>query len=57
VTGSAYLIETDQATLLMECGLVQGSREDEKVNRDPFPFNVNGLDAVILSHTHLDHSG
>ena len=57
VTGSAYLLETGQATVLLECGLFQGSREEEKANQEPFPFDVSKLDAVVLSHAHLDHSG
>jgi metallo-beta-lactamase family protein len=57
VTGSAYLLETGHTTVLLECGLVQGSREEEKANEAPFPFNVRQLDAVVLSHAHLDHSG
>ncbi|WP_455201914.1 MBL fold metallo-hydrolase RNA specificity domain-containing protein [Kaarinaea lacus] len=57
VTGSLYLLETDQARVLLECGLFQGVKEDGKVNRAPFPFDVNSIDAVILSHAHLDHSG
>ena len=57
VTGSAYLIETEHARILLECGLVQGRREDEKTNKAPFPFNPSELDAVVLSHAHLDHSG
>lgn len=57
VTGSAYLLETGQATILLECGLVQGGREEKKANEKPFPFSVSQLDAVILSHAHLDHSG
>jgi len=57
VTGSAYLLETDQATVLLECGLIQGSREEEKANEAPFPFDIGKLDAVVLSHAHLDHSG
>ncbi|MGB5438581.1 MAG: MBL fold metallo-hydrolase [Gammaproteobacteria bacterium] len=57
VTGSAYLIETGQTTVLLECGLVQGRREQEKANEEPFPFDVGRLDAVVLSHAHLDHSG
>lgn len=57
VTGSAYLLETEHATVLLECGLIQGSREEEKGNSKPFPFDVHALDAVVLSHAHLDHSG
>jgi len=57
VTGSAYLLETDNATVLLECGLYQGSREQEKANNRPFPFDIHKIDAVVLSHAHLDHSG
>ena len=57
VTGSAYLLETGDATLLLECGLIQGNRKMEKANKQPFPFDVRNLDAVILSHAHLDHTG
>ncbi|MCW9024187.1 MAG: MBL fold metallo-hydrolase [Gammaproteobacteria bacterium] len=57
VTGSAYLIETEDSTVLLECGLVQGSWDDEKANELPFSFDIQKLDAVILSHAHLDHSG
>lgn len=57
VTGSAYLIETRQATVLLECGLVQGHREEEAANRKPFPFDLGRIDAVVLSHAHLDHTG
>ena len=57
VTGSAYLIDTGQATVLLECGLIQGSRKEVKANEEPFPFDTGRLDAVVLSHAHLDHSG
>lgn len=57
VTGSAYLLETDHTTILLECGLLQGSREEVKANEEPFPFNIGKLDAVVLSHAHLDHTG
>jgi metallo-beta-lactamase family protein len=57
VTGSAYLLQTRDATVLFECGLFQGRREEEAANRKRFPFKARDLDAVVLSHAHLDHSG
>jgi metallo-beta-lactamase family protein len=57
VTGSAYLLETDSTKILLECGLIQGTREESSRNRDAFPFDPTTLDAVVLSHAHLDHSG
>ncbi len=57
VTGSMYLLETSQARVLLECGLFQGVKEDEDSNRAPFPFDINTINAVVLSHAHLDHTG
>jgi len=57
VTGSAYLIETENASVLLECGLIQGRREERDRNDLPFPFKIADLDAVVVSHAHLDHSG
>jgi len=57
VTGSLYVLRTGAHTVLLECGLVQGGAENEQRNRDPFPFRVDEIDAVILSHAHIDHSG
>ena len=57
VTGSCFLIEVNGRRLLVECGLVQGEPADEERNRAPFPLDVQRLDAVILTHAHLDHSG
>jgi len=57
VTGSMYLIETDHVRVLLECGLYQGVKEDEDSNRTDFPFDVKSIDAVVLSHAHLDHTG
>ena len=57
VTGSCFLVEVGGQRLLVECGLIQGAREDEARNREPFPFDLKQIDAVILTHAHLDHSG
>ena len=57
VTGSLYVVRVDGQTVLLECGLIQGGRTDEKRNRDPCPVPVGEIDAVILSHAHIDHSG
>ena len=57
VTGSCYLIQTDSATVLLECGQKQGSRKDEAENTNAFAFDISTLDAVIISHAHIDHSG
>ncbi len=57
VTGSCYLVETNQSRVLVECGLIQGNYEAEQRNRHPFLFDVRQIDAVFLTHAHLDHSG
>ncbi|MBT8098060.1 MAG: MBL fold metallo-hydrolase [Woeseia sp.] len=57
VTGSMYLLRMPQHTVLLECGLVQGGRKTERRNADPFEFDVADIDAVIISHAHIDHSG
>ena len=57
VTGSCHLIKVGPHKILLDCGLIQGRREDEARNRQPFPFNPGEIDAVVLSHAHIDHSG
>lgn len=57
VTGSCYLLETDSSRILLDCGLFQGSTETEKQNEAGFPFDPAGINAVVLSHAHLDHCG
>ncbi len=56
-TGSQYLLEVNGQRLLLECGLYQG-RRDESVERNRhFPFDPKTVDAVVLSHAHIDHCG
>jgi metallo-beta-lactamase family protein len=57
VTGSLYVIRAGTHTVLLECGLIQGGAENEERNRDSFPVAIEEIDAVILSHAHIDHSG
>lgn len=57
VTGSCHLLRVNGRQVLLDCGLIQGGRDDEARNRSPFPFNPAKIDAVVLSHSHLDHSG
>lgn len=57
VTGSRYRIETDDAVLLLECGLRQGGANAQRRNEESLADLAGEVDAVVLSHAHLDHSG
>ncbi|MDI2124777.1 MBL fold metallo-hydrolase RNA specificity domain-containing protein [Yinghuangia seranimata] len=57
VTGSKFLVETDHARMLVDCGLFQGAAELRRRNRRPLPLDPADVDAVILTHAHLDHCG
>ncbi|MCR6495730.1 MBL fold metallo-hydrolase [Thermomonas sp. S9] len=57
VTGSMHLVEAAGRRILLDCGMVQGSPEAEAANFAPFPFDAAALDAVVLSHAHIDHCG
>ncbi len=57
VTGSCHLIETSAGKVLLDCGMIQGGRERHERNRAPFGFGAAEIDAVVLSHAHIDHSG
>jgi metallo-beta-lactamase family protein len=57
VTGSAYLVQTRDAKILVDCGLFQGTRKVENYNRMPKKGDLDELNAVVLTHAHLDHTG
>lgn len=57
VTGSKYFVETDRARVLVDCGLFQGLGELRRRNWAPLPVDASTIDAVVLTHAHLDHSG
>lgn len=57
VTGSKYLVEHEGRKLLVDCGLFQGYKQLRLMNWDALPFEPRDVDAVVLTHSHLDHSG
>lgn len=57
VTGSKYLIETDKTKILVDCGLFQGFKELRERNWSSLPIDPQELNAIILTHAHIDHSG
>jgi metallo-beta-lactamase family protein len=57
ITGSCHILRANGETVLLDCGLIQGRREEMEKNRCPFPFSPDEISAVVLSHGHIDHSG
>ncbi len=57
VTGSKYLLEAGNARVLIDCGMFQGPKKLRERNWQPTPFDAKSLDAVVLTHAHLDHTG
>src|SRR6185369_8893235 len=57
VTGSQFLLVTDQARILIDCGMFQGGPNESVRNRVPLGFDPRTLDAILLTHAHLDHCG
>ena len=57
VTGSCHLLMTDKHKVLLDCGQFQGGKAQEAMNAEPFPFDPEEIECVILSHAHIDHCG
>lgn len=57
VTGSKFYLETEGITLLVDCGVFQGTKELRQQNWQPLPIDVSKIDVVLLTHGHLDHCG
>jgi metallo-beta-lactamase family protein len=57
VTGFCARLQTTHATVLIDCGMFQGPKTLKALNYDPFPFEASKVDAVLLTHAHIDHSG
>lgn len=57
VTGSCHILRFGGYTVLFDCGMIQGGRAAVERNREAFPFDPTSVDAVVLSHAHIDHSG
>ena len=57
VTGSNFLVQAAGKRFLVDCGLYQGKYEDELMNDEPFAYDVDSIDFMLLTHAHIDHSG
>src|SRR2546425_3617620 len=57
VTGSQFLLDTSDARVLVDCGMFQGSPNETVRNRLPFAYDPHDVDALLLTHAHLDHCG
>lgn len=57
VTGSKFLVTSEKSSVLVDSGLFQGLKKDRQKNWEPFPVEPSSIDAVVLTHAHLDHCG
>jgi metallo-beta-lactamase family protein len=57
VTGSCYVLESNGRRFAVDCGMHQGNLEIEKRNRDTDIYDPHGLDFILITHAHIDHSG
>lgn len=57
VTGANFLLKTDNTSILVDCGLIQGFFKKDDPNQEPFPYNPKDIDYLFITHAHLDHIG
>jgi len=57
VTGSRHLLEIDNFRVLIDCGMFQGLKELRLLNWEPFPIDPKSIDAIVITHAHIDHTG
>ena len=57
VTGANFMLQTQNNNILIDCGLIQGLKESDFINREPFPYNVLDIDSLFITHSHMDHIG
>ena len=57
VTGSCHILEVEGRTILLDCGMFQGRRSETRAKNAVLPVDIGAIDAVVLSHAHIDHSG
>lgn len=57
MTGANFLLDSPDGKILIDCGLVQGGEQADALNRAPFPYAPNSIDALLITHAHLDHIG
>ena len=57
VTGSCFEVRTEQASVLVDCGMFQGTKSIKELNYGPFPFSPSSIQTLLLTHAHIDHCG
>ncbi len=57
VTGANFILDTGKSRIMLDCGLIQGGSFASRLNREPFPYDPAKIDALFISHAHMDHIG